>query len=128
MKNLLTTSITACSLVLAAISVSAAEISIDVRFSTHETSIIREYYRQNPVVQVKGNKRAKSLPPGIAKNLARGKALPPGIAKQVLPGALLGRLPPPRDGFERVVLDGKVLLVEIATQLIHDVLVDAILK
>jgi len=128
MKSLLATSITAYSLFFAAIPVQAAEISVDVHFSTHEASIIREYYQHNPVVQPKGKKRNKSLPPGIAKNLARGKPFPPGIAKQVLPGVLLSRLPPTRDGFERIVLDGKVLLVEIATQVIHDVLVDAILK
>jgi len=128
MKSFLTISIAACSLFFAALPVNATEISVDVRFSSHEAAIIRDYYRQNPVVQNKGKKRAKSLPPGIAKNLARGKALPPGIAKQVLPGVLIGTLPPPRHGFERIILDGKVLLVEIATQVIHDVLVDVLLK
>jgi hypothetical protein len=31
------------------------------------------------------------------------------------------------DGYERVVIAGKILLVEIATQVIHDVLVEALL-
>ena len=128
MRSLFATSITAYSLFFAAIPVAIADVSVDVRFSTGEASIIRDYYRQFPVAESKGKKRPKSLPPGIARNLARGKALPPGIAKQMLPGDLLGRLPPTRDGFERVVLDGKVLLVEIATQVIHDVLADVILK
>lgn len=128
MKSLFATSITAYSLFFAAIPMAIADVSIEVRFSTHEASIIRDYYRQVPVAESKGRKQSKSLPPGIARNLARGKALPPGIAKQMLPGELLGRLPAPRDGFERVALDGKVLLVEIATQIIHDVLVDVILK
>ncbi len=65
-------------------------------------------------------------PTGIARNLERGKPLPPGIAKQVLPGDLSRRLPPVRDGYERLIVDGRVLLVEIATQVIHDILVDAI--
>jgi hypothetical protein len=121
MRSLFATSITAYSLFFAAIPVAIADVSVDVRFSTGEASIIRDYYRQFPVAESKGKKR-------IARNLARGKALPPGIAKQMLPGDLLGRLPPTRDGFERVVLDGKVLLVEIATQVIHDVLADVILK
>ena len=69
----------------------------------------------------------KGLPPGIAKNLRRGKPLPPGIAKQVLPSGLIHLLPPPPHGFERVVLAGKILLVEVATQVIHDVLEDVIL-
>jgi len=128
MKSLFATSIAAYSLFFAPLPLDAAEVSVDVRFSAGEATIIRNYYRQFPDNQSKGKKRPKSLPPGIAKNLARGKSLPPGIAKQVLPSALTSQLPPVRDGFERVVLDGKVLLVEIATQMVHDVLVDAILK
>ena len=70
----------------------------------------------------------KSLPPGIEKNLARGKSLPPGIAKQVLPAGLLKLLPPAPRGYERILVSGKVLLVEIATQAIHDVLEDVFLR
>ncbi len=128
MKSLSATSIAAYSLFFAPLTLDAAEISIDVRFSTREAGIIRDYYRQYPVNDSKGKKGPKSLPPGIAKNLARGKILPPGIAKQMLPDVLLSQLPPARDGFERVILDGKVLLVEIATQMVHDILADAILK
>jgi Ni/Co efflux regulator RcnB len=68
------------------------------------------------------------LPPGIAKNLARGKALPPGIAKQYLPGDLAAELPRPPVGYERIIVDGKILLVEIATRVIHDILTDAVLR
>ncbi len=68
------------------------------------------------------------MPPGIEKNLARGKALPPGIAKQVLPDGLLKRLPPAPHGYERILVSGRVLLVEIATQVIHDVLEDVFLR
>lgn len=35
----------------------------------------------------------RSLPPGIAKNLARGKPLPPGIAKKMVPSSMLRDLP-----------------------------------
>jgi len=105
----------------------AADIGVDVRFSNGELSIIRAYYEQHPTTERK-KKNHRSLPPGIARNLNRGKSLPPGIAKQALPGALVKQLPPVRDGYERVVIDGKVLLVEVATQVIHDVLADVILK
>jgi hypothetical protein len=37
-------------------------------------------------------------------------------------------LPPAKNGSERIIVDGKVLLVEIATQVVHDVLSDAILN
>lgn len=105
----------------------AGELQVDVHFSTHEASLIREFYADHHSQDSHGKKGAKSLPPGIAKNLQRGKALPPGIAKKALPSDLLGRLPPPADGYERIMVSGKILLVEIATQVIHDVLSDIIL-
>lgn len=109
----------------------ASEVGVAVVFSKNEASIIRAYYRDNSMHETgqkkgMGNGRS-SLPPGIAKNLGRGKPLPPGIAKQYLPEKLISRLPAPPHGFERVVLSGKVLLVEVATQVIHDVLEDVIL-
>jgi len=108
----------------------AGELGIQVGFSDGEISTIRAYYRDHSVAQQgngKGKKGAKGLPPGIAKNLQRGKPLPPGIAKQVLPTGLMALLPPAPHGFERIELAGKILLVEIATQVIHDVLEDVIL-
>ena len=69
----------------------------------------------------------EALPPGIRRRLERGKPLPPGIAKQHLPDGLIRTLPAPPKGYERVIVDGRVLLVEIATQVIHDVLMDVIL-
>ena len=109
----------------------SGEVGIQVVFSDGEASVIRAYYRDHAAPRNgKGKgmgKTGKSLPPGIAKNLQRGKPLPPGIAKQVLPAGLIHLLPSPPHGFERVVLAGKILLVEVATQVIHDVLEDVIL-
>jgi hypothetical protein len=68
---------------------------------------------------------AQRLPPGIAKKVARGGALPPGIAKKALPGGLLARLPA-RPGQEWRVIGTDVLIVEIATGVIVDVLKDAL--
>jgi len=75
----------------------------------------------------RGNGRNGGLPPGIAKNLAVGKPLPPGIAKQYVTHDVLLRLPPLRDGYEYIVVAGKILLIEIATQVIRDILVDVLL-
>ena len=63
----------------------------------------------------------------IAKNLAVGKPLPPGIAKQNLAPNVLLRLPPLKEGYEYVVVAGKVLLIAIATQVVHDILEDVLL-
>lgn len=107
-----------------------AEPGVEVVFSDGEISVIGAWYRDHGHKQSHGNggKKAKGLPPGIAKNLIRGKPLPPGIAKQNLPNGLRNVLPPPPKGYERLIVDGKILLVEIATRVIHDILVDIVLK
>lgn len=105
----------------------AAEIGVEVVFSDQEISIISAWYREHGSGGSKHGNKSKGLPPGIAKNLQRGKPLPPGIAKQHLPHDLDGLLPHPPRGFERVIVDGRVLLVEVATRVIHDILTDVAL-
>ncbi len=80
---------------------------------------IRDWYRLHPVGGV------EALPPGIRKRLARGKPLPPGIAKQVAPAGLRSRVRLPH-GYEIVEVGLDVLLVEVATSIVHDILMDAV--
>jgi Ni/Co efflux regulator RcnB len=128
-------SIVAAAAIMAAASSTTSDAqSLEVAFSIDEIATIRAYFghesrAQPPRSKGRGNGGGRSggLPPGIARNLERGKPLPPGIAKQHLPAGLVAELPPPPDGFERIILDGKILLVEIATQVIHDVLTDVLL-
>jgi len=105
----------------------AVDLDVSIRFSSKEISVIHDFFLDYHVDKKGGKKGSKPLPPGIAKNLARGKPLPPGIAKRALPNDLLVRLPPAADGYERVIVAGKILLVEIATQVVHDILVDVLL-
>ncbi len=91
--------------------------------SAVEISLIRTYlhnYRSDlPAVFAE----AKPLPPGIAKKIARGGRLPPGIAKRHFPANLIARLPQ-RPG-ERWLVTGKdIVLLEVATGLIVDILHD----
>lgn len=106
----------------------SAEVGVSVVFSDDEIRIIGAWYSEHGSNSHQGNgkHKDKGLPPGIAKNLQRGKPLPPGIAKQQLPDGLVKTLPAPPKGFERIIVDGKVLLVEIATQVIHDVLMEIV--
>ena len=97
---------------------------VSASFTAADASMIRAYYAD--ASQANGRGRRGGLPPGIAKNLQRGKPLPPGIAKQYLPQHLLVRLPRAADGLEYVVVAGKLLLVEIATQIVREVLLDAV--
>jgi hypothetical protein len=80
---------------------------------------IRSWYSLHPVGNV------EALPPGIRKRLARGKPLPPGIAKQVAPAGLRSRVRLP-DGYEIIEVGLDVLLVEVATSIVHDVLMDVV--
>ena len=96
----------------------AGDILLKGVISAAELNIIHDFIRRNGV-QVFGP--PQGLPPGIAKNLARGKPLPPGIAKRYLPQGLLGQLPP-RVGYEWHVVDSDIVLIEIATRVIVDIL------
>ena len=78
-----------------------------------ELRLIRDFYSAD-------SRKPKSLPPGIAKNLARGKPLPPGIAKQQVPDELIVLLPA-RTGTRWLIAGDVVLLVDVS-----DVIVDLV--
>lgn len=90
-----------------------------VIISAVERSLIRDYFQQHPGVH-----SGDSLPPGIRKKIARGKPMPPGIAKK-MPGDLHGRLSP-RPGYDYRMVGNDVLLVEVATGVIVDLLKDVL--
>jgi hypothetical protein len=104
--------------------------AVEITFSTKEKSIIASFYGGDGGNPGKGKDKKnkgkgvgnQGMPPGLAK---KGK-LPPGIAKRQLPSALVAQLPPPPKGYERVIVDNDILLVNIATQIVHDVLTDAL--
>jgi hypothetical protein len=90
----------------------APQGSAAVVFSAEDIQIIRAYYQTDAYTSNRNGKgKSKGLPPGIAKNLQRGKPLPPGIAKRALP-------------YDRFVVAGKILLVELGTQIVRDILTD----
>ena len=89
-----------------------------IMFSASERTMIQSYFAGGGA----GRGSAKPLPPGIAKKVARGGTLPPGIAKRYLPQDLEARLPPPPLGLERVIVGTDVLLVEISTGAILDMI------
>jgi len=92
---------------------------LDGIFGENDRTIIERYVREKGI-------GTKSLPPGIAKNLARGKPLPPGIAKRGLPADLEGRLPKLRAGLERIIVGDDVTIVEEGTRVVVDILRDVL--
>ena len=91
----------------------------DVTFSVDVRAAIGEFYVSHGSAGVEG------LPPGIRKRLQRGKPLPPGIAKRAAPPGVQAAANLP-EGFEVIEVGLDVLLVEIATSVIHDVLMDVV--
>jgi hypothetical protein len=94
-------------------------VEASISISLGDREIIQQFYAANPQAG------AEALPPGIRRNLTRGKPLPPGIAKKAPPTALSSRITVP-ERFEIVEVGLDVFLVEAATGLIHDVLMDVI--
>jgi len=93
---------------------------------TTEVSLTANHTSENITGAGRGNGRNGGLPPGIAKNLEVGKPLPPGIAKQYVTHDVLLRLPPLSEGYEYIVVAGKILVIAIATQIVHDILEDVL--
>jgi hypothetical protein len=87
--------------------------------SVESRSDIRDYYSSRSSAHV------ASLPPGIQRNLARGKPLPPGIAKRFAPANLSQRVRVPQ-GYQLMEMGRDLVLVNVATNLIHDILRDVV--
>ena len=112
-------------------------------FSDLERRVIREYYHEHRYdsrvednTHAKGKKskskgakgkgyhgdgNPKGLPPGIVMKLKRGGVLPPGLAKRNLPVELESGLPP-RDRYRRYEVAAQVILVDIITDVIVDII------
>lgn len=112
-------------------------------FSAAERSIITDYYgggdagenaeRGKGAGKNRGNKGrgnkgqgvgSQGLPPGLAGR----EVLPPGIAMRQLPGTLTSQLPPAPTGFERAIIDNDLVLVEVGTRIVHDIITDIVNK
>ena len=97
----------------------AVVVSAPVGLSVELRTQILDFYAARPPSNV------EALPPGIRRNLERGKPLPPGIAKKMAPPELASRVQL-REGYALVEVGLDVFLVEVATNIVHDVLMDVI--
>lgn len=66
------------------------------------------------------------LPPGLRKQLDARGALPPGLANKPLPPGLARKLSPAPDGYRRVIVGSDVLLIQIATGIVVDAVIDVV--
>jgi len=105
----------------------SAGTQVTVRFAENDKIVIRDYYRRassGASGLPPGLARKQQLPPGLQKQVREKGALPPGLQKRLLPGELEGRLSRLPPGYERVIVGADVVIVEIATRIIVDILAD----
>jgi hypothetical protein len=100
-------------------------VAVDI-FVGNDKRIIRDWIRTQPASSLPaGLAKRESLPPGLQKQLARKGHLPPGLEKRLtpFPADLNRRLPPLREGLERVFVHGRVAILNRSTQIILDIFV-----
>ena len=95
-------------------------VSVGIVFSEQERRAVYDHYG------VAYGGTAKGLPPGQQKRLAKGKPLPPGIAKKYLPASLDDRMGAPRPGTARVIIGNDVVLIQVSTGFVLDVIAGVI--
>ena len=66
------------------------------------------------------------LPPGLERQLQRNGRLPPGLEKKPFPAHLRAQLPAPLQGTERVIIGNDAVLIDIATNVVLDILYDVV--
>ncbi len=93
--------------------------SVTILFPSSDRQLISNYYLRN-------SGSVADLPPGLRRQLVTRGHLPPGLAKKALPPGLSSQLSPVPAGYERMIAGPDVLLVEIATGLIVDILRDVV--
>ncbi len=111
----------------------------DIFLDEIERRLIRSYYDRNYAhyIDTGGKNKHKNIPPGIAKKgwlppgiykqLVRGNYIPSDVVYYPLPYDLRGQLPY-RSGYDYYIADDKVMLVQIGTNLILDVLTVAAIE
>lgn len=75
-----------------------------------------------------GLTRRGSLPPGLQRQLQRNGRLPPGLEKKAFPRNLRVQLPAPLQGTERVIIGNDAVLIDRATNVILDIMLDVIVN
>jgi hypothetical protein len=97
-------------------------------FGPEQEQLIREWFLRNGNYDnlPPGLAKRESLPPGLQRQLQRNGTLPSGLQKRVqpLPFALEQQLPPVWGGMRRVILAGNVILLELNTARIVDLIRD----
>ncbi|NIU46729.1 MAG: hypothetical protein GWN72_22205 [Nitrospinaceae bacterium] len=113
-------------------SVRAAPSKVVYVFDDRQRGIIVDYYSHHHPGKRgkhKWKRGGRGMPPGLAKRrgnlppgLAKRDVLPPGIEMQALPEDLIVQLPPPPTGTRLMFYNDQVVMVELRTNIVLDVI------
>lgn len=96
------------------------------RFDRRDRELIYSYFGgqryQTKCPPGLAKKNSHCLPPGQYKKWHRGQTLSKGVRYYQLPRELRRELPRPHDGYRYVRVDNDVLLIELATNVVVDVI------
>lgn len=99
------------------------QVRVSITFSESERKLIHQYYRDTKQKMMPpGLAKKRKLPPGLQKQIKKNGKLPPGLEGRYLPYDLernLHRLP---KDYVRIRLGNDILLIELPTQTILDVI------
>jgi hypothetical protein len=88
------------------------DYAVRVVFSDHDRGLIRDYYRDH----------YHRLPPGVAKRIQRDRPIPPGLEWRYLPDDLVRRLHRLPDGYNYVIIDNDVAILNLHTRIVVDLI------
>ncbi len=89
-------------------------------FSARDRRVIQSCAAESYSNLPPGLAKKDRLPPGLERQLQRNGTLPPGLQKRVrpLPGECESQLPPLPSGWARVVLSGRILLLDRGSRIL----------
>lgn len=89
------------------------------QFSPHDRQVIEDYFRDYSNLPPGLAKRGGNLPPGLERQLRRNGSLPPGLEKRVqpFPARLTRELPTLPDGYSRVLLGMRAIILDRANRI-----------
>jgi hypothetical protein len=107
----------------------AAKPSVRTTYTTHDrdsdSRVIVTWYRDHPAERRGPGRGNGGLPPGYEKKLVRSAPVPVEYRQYVVPApvVLVQTLPPVRPGWEFVLIENRVLLIDRPSWLIIDIVV-----
>ena len=107
-------------------SAAASSEITDAIFGAIEKKIIKEFFGSGKKKAKKNKGKSGEAPPGLVRHIERYGTLPPGLAKKPLPPGLADRLPATKAGRKRLIVGNDVVLIEIATGVILDIIKDVV--